>query len=160
MGNFKTYIVLDNIRSAENVGSIFRTADAIGISKIFLVGLTPRPLDRFGREQPKIKKVALGAEKTVPWEYCEEVSALITHLKSEKITVVAVEQNEMTIDYKEYVPKSDTAFIFGREVEGIDDTTLKLCDTTIEIPMHGKKESLNVSVAAGVVLYRMLDGEH
>jgi len=153
----KFYIILHNIRSAQNVGSIFRTADACSISKIFLSGYTPKPIDRFGREVRAISKTALGAEKDIEWEYFSQVDIVIKKLKKEGVKIIAVEQDEKSIDYKKIKIKSDTAFIFGNEVRGVSKQLLKKCDQIAEIPMKGKKESLNVSVTTGVVLFRILE---
>lgn len=150
-------LILDNIRSAHNVGAIFRTADAVGISKIYLVGITPAPLDRFGRVRPDIAKAALGAEKTVAWQQVKTITPLITRLKKEAYTIVAIEQSAHSIDYKKVVPREKTAYVLGTEVTGIPERILQKCDVVAEIPMAGGKESLNVSVAAGVALFRMLD---
>ncbi len=151
------FIVLHNIRSATNVGSIFRTADAVGVMKIYLTGYTPKPVDRFDRPNSQIIKTALGAEKSVSWEFVKNPEKLFTKLKQEKVKVVAVEQAGQALDYKKFKQKSATAFVFGNEVLGIDHKILKICDGVIEIPMRGKKESLNVAVAVGVVLFRVLD---
>lgn len=153
----KKYLILENIRSSENVGSIFRTADAIGIDKIFLIGITPRPIDRFGREQNKIAKTALGAEKTIDWEYIETISEVIQKLKSENIEIVSLEQSANSIDYKSYTLEKDFALILGAEVDGVSKEALEQSDVIIEIPMVGEKESLNVSVAVGIALFRILD---
>lgn len=147
------YLVLHNLRSAENVGAIFRTADAAGVSKIYLSGYTPRPKDQFGRINGKIAKSALGAEITVPWVGAKNVSRLIGELKEAKVKVVAVEQDKKATDYKKFKLSRPTAFIFGNEVSGLTPSVLGHCDRIIEIPMRGKKESLNVSVAVGVVLF-------
>lgn len=152
-----TLLILHDIRSAENVGSIFRTADAAGISKIYLTGYTPCPTDRFGRTQPKIHKSALGAETTVPWEHHTHVNLLITMLQKNGVRIVAVEQDKRATDYKAIRMTEPTAFIFGNEVTGIPQALLKKCDVVVEIPMKGKKESLNVSVAVGALLFRVLD---
>jgi len=152
----RIFLILPNIRSAYNVGSIFRTADACGISKIFLTGYSPAPEDRFGRRRKDISKSALGAEKIIEWEYRKNLEDLIEELKSKNIEIVAVEQDEKSIDYKNFNVKKDTAFVFGNEVEGISKNILKKVDKIIEIPMVGKKESLNVSVSAGVVLFRVM----
>ncbi|HEY4506114.1 MAG TPA: TrmH family RNA methyltransferase [Candidatus Paceibacterota bacterium] len=153
------FLILYNIRSAENVGAIFRTADAVGINKIYLVGYTPAPKDRFGRLRQDIAKAALGAEKTVSWEQVNEpqLSNLVAKLKAEGVEVVALEQSEDSLDYKEYKPKTDFALVMGNEVGGVPVEVLNQCDKVIEIPMRGSKESLNVSVAVGVALYRLLD---
>ncbi len=153
----QTYLILHNIRSTHNVGSIFRTADAAGVSKIYLAGYTPTPLDRFGRPRKDIAKVALGAEMSVPWEHFSNIKTLLKKLKEEKIQIVALEQAGNSIDYKTFRPKNSFALILGNEVGGIEKSILKLCDKVIEIPMSGKKESLNVSVSAGIALFRILD---
>jgi 23S rRNA (guanosine2251-2'-O)-methyltransferase len=150
---YQIYLVLNNIRSALNVGSIFRTADAAGVKKIFLVGYTPLPVDRFGRAQKDIAKTALGAEKAVEWEHAKTFSSLAKDMKNRKIRLVALEQAPSAVNYKKYKAKNDMALIVGREVEGISNKDLSLCDDVIEIPMRGMKESLNVSVATGIVLF-------
>ncbi len=149
-------VVLDNIRSIYNVGSIFRTSDALGINKIFLCGCTPTPLDRFGREKKDLAKVALGAEKNIEWEYAEDTISLLKELKKKKVFIVAIEQDKKSIDYKKIKIKYPLAIVVGTEVTGIDKKTLKFVDLIAEIPMEGKKESLNVSVAFGVATYRIL----
>ena len=149
-------LILPDIRSAINVGAIFRTADAVGMDKIFLVGCTPSPTDQFGRVQKDIAKSALGAETWIKWEYREKLLSLINSLKKEKYEIVALEQNKKSIDYRKYKRPQKMAFILGEEVNGIDKNILEKCDKIIEIPMHGKKESLNVSVACGIALFRIL----
>lgn len=151
------YVLLNDIRSIHNVGSIFRTADAVGVSKIFLTGYTPTPLDRFGRPRKDLAKVALGAEKSVPWQYEKSALELIKKLKKEGVFVVAIEQSERSKHYKKITLKYPVAFIYGNEVDGIAPAILKECDAIAEIPMAGKKESLNVSVSAGITLFGMLD---
>jgi len=151
------YLILHNIRSAYNVGAIFRTADAIGVKKIYLTGYTPAPLDRFGNPRKDIAKSALGAEKTVPWEWSKNPSALIRKLKKEKIFVAGLEQSAKSVDYKKFRPGARTVLLVGNEVLGISKQLQGNCDALIEIPMRGGKESLNVSVAAGVALYRLFD---
>lgn len=147
------YVVLENIRSAHNVGSIFRTADGAGVKKVFLVGYTPRPLDRFGRVQKEIQKTSLGASESIIWEYSETIEPVLTVLKAEGITVVAVEQSPRSVLLQEFTVPAKVAYVFGNEVDGVAVTTLMVADTIVELPMQGKKESLNVSVAAGIVLY-------
>jgi len=158
VGDKEILMVLDNIRSAHNAGAIFRTADAVGIAKIFLVGTTPCPLDRFKRVQKEIAKTALGAERAVAWEWRKDFPTLVRELKKTGFKIIAVEQNKIAIDYKKIKlpPKTKVTFVFGGEVLGIPLAHLKLCDTVAEIPMRGKKESLNVSVAAGIALFRIL----
>jgi tRNA G18 (ribose-2'-O)-methylase SpoU len=149
-------VLLHNIRSAHNVGAIFRTADALGVNMIYLSGYTPSPLDRFGRPVKEIAKTALGAELAIPWEYHKTPQKLIAQLKKESMSIVGIEQDKHSIDYKEFIPKDPTLFLVGNEVRGISLGLRKKCDALIHIPMRGKKESLNVSVAFGVALFRML----
>ncbi|MFA6077995.1 MAG: TrmH family RNA methyltransferase [Candidatus Paceibacterota bacterium] len=162
------YLILNDIRSAHNVGSMFRTADTVGIKRIFLTGYTPRPVDRFNRPVKEIAKTALGAEKTISWEHELDVLKVIQNLKKEKVEIIALEQSPKAVDYKKVKIKNDTAFIVGNEVLGISEEIIKVVDVVAEIPMQGKlardrssddkgKESLNVSVALGVALFRILD---
>ena len=150
-------LILHNIRSNHNVGSIFRTGDALGVTKIFLTGYTPTPLDKFGREVKEISKTALGAEKNIPWEKNKNVRKVIENLKKEGFQIIAIEQAKNSVDYKKIKIKGKTAFILGNEVTGILKEILSLCDVIAEIPMKGEKESLNVSVSAGVALFRILN---
>lgn len=149
-------LILLNIRSALNVGAIFRTADAVGIDVIYLVGVTPRPNDKFGRIQKDIAKSALGAEKTISWEYKKSFLPIISKLKKDDYKIIAIEQDKNSINYRKIKIGNRNAFILGEEVNGIDKKILKKCDYIAEIPMYGKKESLNVSVACGVALFRIL----
>lgn len=146
------YVILHNIRSAYNVGAIFRTADGSGIEKVFLTGYTPAPSDRFGRVQPEIKKTSLGASESVPWEQgsFEEVVAL---LHEKEVEVVAIEQSDKSISLSDFTPSTKTAYVFGNEITGVEKADLDLVDKVVDIPMRGEKESLNVSVAAGIVMY-------
>ena len=150
-------LILLDIRSAQNTASLFRTADCAGVSKIYLVGTTPTPIDRFKRTRADFAKISLGAEKTVPYEYFADFEILAELLKKEKCTIVALEQNEKSVDYKEYAIKGDTALVLGTEVSGVPKEVLEKCDEIIEIPMLGKKESLNVSVAGAVAIFRLLE---
>jgi tRNA G18 (ribose-2'-O)-methylase SpoU len=150
-------LVLPDIRSALNVGSIFRTADACGVSQIYLVGYTPAPVDQFGRANKEIAKTALGAERTLSWEKVKSASSLLTKLKKEGFYLVAIEQAKNSVDYKKVKITNKTAFIFGNEVTGLPKSILNKCDIIAEIPMRGEKESLNVAVSAGVALFRILD---
>lgn len=157
------HIILPDLRSAHNVGSVFRSADCFGVQKIYLSGTTPRPIDRFGRStkgpQKEIAKTALGAEKTIAWEYQETESEIIKKAKKEGFIVVAVEQHTTSISPEEFIKKNKSQnilLIFGNEVEGVSKNILKKADHILEIPMKGEKESLNVSVCAGVVLYELL----
>lgn len=155
-------VILDNIRSAHNVGSIFRTADGAGVEKMYLVGPTPTPVDRFGRAQPEITKTSLGASDSMPWEHVgqsdnesvPESLALIQKLKTEGFVIVAVEQAPGSVILTDFTAPDKVTYIFGAEVEGVHPELLEAADYIIEIPMQGTKESLNVSVTAGIVLFR------
>src|SRR3989338_2135619 len=146
--------MLHNVRSAHNVGSIFRTADAAGVSEIYLAGLTPRPTDRFGRVQKEIAKTALGAENSVPGKHVASPGVVVAKPRRAGWTIVGVEQDARARDYRRYRAKGKTLFVFGNEVRGLSRALRRECDVLIEIPMRGKKESLNISVAAGIILFR------
>ncbi len=153
----KEYVlILPDIRSALNVGAIFRTADACGIGEIYLTGITPRPTDKFDRIDKDIAKSALGAETFVPWQYRKSVIPLIKNLKKQDYTIVALEQDEKSVDYRKVKLEGHVVIIVGPEVEGLSKKILKECDIITHIPMYGKKESLNVSVATGIALFRLL----
>jgi tRNA G18 (ribose-2'-O)-methylase SpoU len=143
------YVICDNIRSLENIGSIFRTSDALGISKIFLCGISGQPPNH------KISKTALGAEKNIPFEYCRQTGRLIDKLKKEKISIVALEQDKKAIKYDKFKPSFPLALIVGNEVKGVSKKILEKADKIIVLPMSGQKESLNVSVAFGVAGYEI-----
>jgi tRNA G18 (ribose-2'-O)-methylase SpoU len=151
------YLLLHNIRSVYNVGAIFRTADAVGVSKIFLTGYTPTPLDRFDNPRKDFAKSALGSEKTMDWEYVKNPNSVLSCLKEERFKVISIEQDKRSVDYKKVKPKGNALVILGNEVSGISKNLLKESDIIAEIPMRGKKESLNVSVSAGIVLFRWFD---
>lgn len=151
------WVLLHNIRSTHNVGSIFRTSDAIGVSRIFLTGYTPAPLDRFGRPVKDIAKTALGAELSIPWEQHEDPKSVVENAKAKGFVVLGVEQDPYSIDYKTYHPKERVLLVMGEEVSGISEELRAVCDSIVEIPMRGQKESLNVSVAFGIVMYRLFD---
>lgn len=155
----KKSVWLHNIRSVYNVGSIFRTADAVGIDHIYLSGYTPLPIDRFGRERNDMAKVAIGAEKTVSWSHLENPLQDMQNLKKTGSHIIGIEQNENSInifDYRRPQNVSEIIIAMGEEVSGIEEQQLKLCDDILEIPMYGKKESLNVSVSFGVAVYQIL----
>lgn len=135
---------------------MFRTSDAVGIDKIYLSGYTPRPTDKFGRVQKDIAKSALGAETWIPWEYEEDLNKILKNLKKKNFQIIAIEQDKNSIDYRKVKTKDRIAIIMGEEVHGLDKKILKKCDVIAEIPMKGKKESLNVSVACGVALFSLL----
>ncbi len=149
-------LILEDIRSAYNVGAIFRTADGAGVNKIYLSGYTPRPIDRFGRIQGEIEKTSLGASLSVTWEGVESLSELTQKLKNDGVTIVAVEQADNSIEIKSLPKQVKVAFILGNEIDGVSKEALELADMIVELPMLGEKESLNVSVAAGIVLYHDL----
>jgi 23S rRNA (guanosine2251-2'-O)-methyltransferase len=149
-------LILHDIRSAYNVGSIFRTADGAGVSKIYLTGYTPEPKDKFGRWRNDISKVALGAEKNIPWGKYTNIEILIEDLKKEGLKVIAVEQDSRSKDFNKFKKSESTVFILGNETEGISKDILKQADEILEIRMKGKKESLNVSVVAGIVLFNTI----
>jgi tRNA G18 (ribose-2'-O)-methylase SpoU len=157
MKNKQNILIIHNVRSVQNVGAMFRTADAAGINKIYLTGYTPTPLDRFGRKRGDLAKSALGAEEFVSWEQKKMILPLIAKLKLDGFQVIAIEQDKKSVDYKNVKLKSKNAFIVGAEVTGIPKNILKKCDIIAEIPMRGKKESLNVSVACGIALFGILN---
>ena len=150
-------LILLDIRSTYNVGAMFRTADAVGVSRIILAGITPAPLDKFGRPRADIAKSALGSEKTMPWESVVNIVSHLTKLKKKGYKIIAIEQSKDSIDYKKITPTGNVAVIMGNEVGGVPVKILKKCDIIAEIPMRGMKESLNVSVSCGIALFRMFD---
>lgn len=152
----KVALLLHNIRSAYNVGSIFRTADAAGVPHIYLSGHTPTPTDSFGRARKDIAKVALGAERSVPWTYGKNPHRFIAALREEGYEIVALEQDERSVEYYSFKTRKPVLLIVGNEVRGVSPALRAKSDSIIEIPMRGKKESLNVSVATGVALFRLL----
>jgi 23S rRNA (guanosine2251-2'-O)-methyltransferase len=157
MSTTETHVILENIRSSQNVGAILRTADAIGVSKVWMVGYTPAPVDRFGRAVPDVVKTALGAEHTVTWEQYADSAMLIDGLKQNGFRVIAVEKTDKAKDYKECRVSGPTVLVFGNEVDGVSKEAQERADEIISLPMRGKKESLNVATTAGIVLYRLLD---
>ncbi len=151
----KIIILLDNIRSAYNVGSIFRTADAFLIEAIFICGYTPPPTHR------SVHKTALGAIETVDWMQFDNITNAIYQLKENNYDIYAIEQAEKSIalDKFSFPSNKKTAIIFGNEVVGVQNEAMQMCDGCIEIPQHGMKHSLNVSVAAGIVLWSLIHGK-
>ncbi len=150
-------LVLDNIRSVENAGSIFRTADCLGVSKIILVGTTPAPIDRFGRKRKDFSKVSLGAEEFVPWEQTDNIQSTINNLKKERYKIIALEQDPNSKKLEPSTKKLPKfVLIVGNEVDGLPRVTLGKCDEILEIEMKGRKESMNVSVATGIALFALL----
>ncbi len=149
-------LILHNIRSAHNVGSLFRTADAAGVQHIFLTGYTPRPVDKFGKANKEIAKTALGAEKSISWSEGKLIAPVLRKLKPEKYTIVAIEQDKRSVHYRKVHPKGNVAFILGNEVEGLEKKVLDRATIIAEIPMRGEKESLNVAAAGAVALFQIL----
>lgn len=145
----KFYLILPDIRSCHNVGAMFRTADACGVDKLFLVGYTSHP------PKPQIDKVSLGAEKWMPWEAKTDLKKLILSLKKKGFQIVALEKTETSQELKKLEITKDIALIVGNEVDGVTEEILKICDNVGHIPMYGKKESLNVSIAAGIAMYEI-----
>ncbi|MDD5340945.1 MAG: TrmH family RNA methyltransferase [Patescibacteria group bacterium] len=144
------YLILQNIRSLFNIGSIFRSADAFSVSKIYLCGYSGFPVDK---QMAKIAKTALGAEKTVPFEHYWQTATLIKKLKKQKIKIIALELTKGAKPLNKFEPKFPLAIIVGNEILGITKNILKLADEMVYIPMQGKKESLNVAIAASIALY-------
>ena len=146
-------LVLDNVRSAHNVGSAFRTADAFGVDKVYLGGICPVP------PSPELRKVALGAEEVVPFEQVADVVGLVRRLREDGFIVAAVEQtvHSVKLDRFRREPGRKYALIFGNEVDGVQQEVVDACDFSLEIPQQGTKHSLNVSVSIGVVLWGIRD---
>jgi tRNA G18 (ribose-2'-O)-methylase SpoU len=166
--------IVHNIRSLHNVGSIFRTSDGAGIEKIYLTGYTPAPIDKLGHTIPQFAKVSLGAEDYLPWEKVKDIGKLIKKLKRDGYKIFAIEQDSKSVPYFEVKSErskgergrmkiasrklamtDDIVLVVGNEVNGLSKAVLKKCDKILEIPMLGKKESLNVSVAYGIVVYHL-----
>ena len=142
--------LLNNIRSIHNVGSIFRTADGAGLEKLWLCGITPIP------PSLQLTKTALGAEKIVPWEYRQNAKVCIEELKNQGYEIVALEQTRQSIPHNEFRSQRPVCLIVGNEIGGVGDELVPLCDTSLEIEMRGVKNSLNVSVAFGIVAYYLV----
>lgn len=142
-------VVLNNIRSLYNVGSIFRTSDGVGIEHLWLCGITGHPPNN------QISKTALGAEESVPWTSAPDVLTVVKGLKARGYHIVLLEQIHESVLYDDFVPAGPVALVIGNEIEGITPTLLPYCDTAVEIPMAGLKNSLNVSVAFGVIAYHL-----
>lgn len=146
-------VMLHNIRSVHNVGAILRTAEAVGASAVYMTGYTPTPKDRFGRPRSDMAKASLGAEHMVRWKSRATLAPLLSKLKNEGWTIVGVEQSAHSLDYRSFRAPAKTVFIFGNEVKGLSKKIMDACDAVLEIPMYGRKESLNVSVTAGIILF-------
>lgn len=144
------YVVLDNIKSMYNVGAIFRTSEAIRAKRIYLCGITATPPRR------EIYKVSMGAVEHVDWEYCKDTSELLKKLKNEGAQIVALEQTDESVDYKKAKYKKPIAIVLGHEGKGISKEALKQCDISVEIPMLGRANSLNVATSAGIILFEIV----
>lgn len=142
-------VILDNVRSLNNIGSVFRTADAFLIQKIYLCGITATPPHK------DIQKTALGSTESVEWEYVETINGLVSQLKSKGIKILSIEQAEGALMLDQFIPEigNTYAVVFGNEVKGVDQEVVTQSDIVIEIPQYGTKHSLNISVSAGVVLW-------
>jgi 23S rRNA (guanosine2251-2'-O)-methyltransferase len=143
-------ILLDNVRSMYNVGAFFRTADGAGCERLYLCGITGRP------PKSAIAKTALGAEETVPWDHPSDACELVKSLRQESYEIAAVETSVHAVDLFDWQPRFPLCILFGHEVDGVRPELLALCDTHVRIPMLGRKHSLNVATAGGVVLYELL----
>lgn len=143
-------VVLDNVRSMNNVGSVFRTSDAFLIEKVYLCGITATP------PHNEIQKTALGATESVDWEYVENTLDVISKLKTGGYAVYAIEQAEESLKLNEFKAEGKVAVVFGHEVRGVQQEVVDACDNCIEIPQYGTKHSLNISVCAGVVLWEVV----
>jgi 23S rRNA (guanosine2251-2'-O)-methyltransferase len=141
--------ILNNIRSLYNVGSIFRTADGAGLEKLWICGVTGIPPDT------KISKTALGAEKSVPWEYVRHAKTCAENLKARGYQIILLEQTEKSIPFDEFKPEGPVCLIVGNEISGVSDELLPYCDAAVEIEMAGLKNSLNVTVAFGIMAYQL-----
>lgn len=163
----KIFFIVHNVRSAHNVGSLLRTADGLGVDRVYLTGFTPHPTYKGDKRLPHesarvermINKTALGAAQKLDWRHQPDILLLITKLKQQGVMVVAIEQSEKSKPITELGLKSDMALIVGSEIGGIDQPILKLCNEIYEIPMSGSKESLNVAVAGAIALYQLRYGQ-
>ncbi len=146
-------VVLDNVRSSHNIGSVFRTSDALLIERVYLCGISSTPPDK------EIRKTALGAENTVEWEYHTSTSELVSSLKDRGYIVIAVEQVENSTSLTDYFPEENCklALVFGNEVKGVQQEVVNQCDLALEIPQYGTKHSFNISVSVGIVLWDLFN---
>lgn len=159
MNDTSLVLIAYNTRSAHNVGAFFRTASGAGVEKIFLTGVTMQPAKKGKlyktRAEKDLAKTALGAEDEVSFEYHEDIGECIKSLKEAGYSIIGLEQNKKSVDYRTVPGKNKIALLVGTEVEGLSEEVQMLCDALYEIPMAGKKNSLNVSVAAGIALYAL-----
>ena len=150
-------LILNNVRSSENVGSLLRTADAFNIDTVYLCGYTPTPIDRFGRSNTKVTKAALGAESSVVWQSVPDVLECCATLRRENtgLVLIALEQDKRSVPLSTYMAPVSWALVVGNEVEGVEQGVIDMADVVVEIPMQGAKESLNVAVSGGIALYHL-----
>ncbi len=154
-------LIAHNLRSCHNVGSLLRTADGLGVKKVYLTGYTPYPMHPKDNRLPhialklhnKIQKTALGAEQKDHWEYFDEINPILNRLKKEKFIIVALEQSNNSVQINKWNPPSNIAIVLGRETFGIEQEVLDQCNIVLEIPMFGRKESFNVVQAAAMALF-------
>lgn len=145
---FPLVVIMDNIRSMHNIGSVFRTCDAFRAKEIILCGITASPPDR------EIAKTALGATETVTWRYEKDAGIMVSKLKDEGYKVLAIEQCDNSLQLENYEPEHEKlAIVFGNEIKGVQQSVIDLCDACLEIPQFGTKHSLNISVSAGIVIW-------
>ena len=161
MPSRKVYLLLDDIRSAHNVGSMLRTAEGLGVFEVIMCGITPYPLQKNDPRLPylaakitkRIAKTALGAEQTQKWRYSDDATKVLTTLKKDGVTIVALEQDSQALPLLDYRFKGDLVLIVGNEIKGVSHDNKLIADTIVEIPMQGSKESFNVSAAAAMALF-------
>ena len=156
-------LIIHNVRSCHNVGSLLRTAEGLGVERVYLTGYTPYPLAEHDTRLPhlarkldaQIHKTALGAERLMRWEPAERIETVIDTLRAAGFRIIALEQDEKSVKLSTFHAPDHVALIVGREVEGIEPAVLAVCDRIVEIPMRGKKESFNVAAAAAIALYTL-----
>jgi len=161
----KLIVIANNIRSAHNIGALFRMCDGLGVEKLFLVGISPYPAYAEDKRLPhlskkitnQINKTALGAENTVKWSYFDNLAEVVSNLKNMNYEVLALEQDKNSVLISKYHPNTKMALIVGNEVKGLEPSELKLADTIIELPMSGSKESHNVVTASAITAYHLLN---
>ena len=163
----KLCVIAYNIRSAHNIGSLFRTCEGLGVGELFICGYSPYPQQQNDVRLPhiaqkaskEIHKTALGAETYLPWHYSSSVTDTINNLKKSGYTVVCLEQDKNSQPLESFQPKDSVALLLGNEVEGIESAILNKADTVVEVPMHGKKESFNVVIAGALAIYHILNNQ-
>jgi tRNA G18 (ribose-2'-O)-methylase SpoU len=163
MTNTEIILIAHNLRSCQNVGSLLRTADGLAVKKVYLTGYTPYPITNNDTRLPylrekiskRISKTSLGAEEYIDWQYSEDINQVLDDLHNKEYKLIALEQTKDSVELDKFISPKKIAIVVGREVEGIEEDILKMMDGTIEIPMLGKKESFNVTLAAAMTIYKM-----